>query len=249
MRLLNVLMGVVLCGFTAAAAAQSAATGAAEVNAPATGLTLAPEIGKVERMNGTVTVTPAGAPVRPLNAGDSVREGDLVITEAHSEVLIKLRDETTLAMRQLSQLRLTQFKFERSESDSFLSNLLKGSVRKISGLIAKAQQRNVRISTPTATIGIRGTDFEVIIIEEESEKTRAGTYDYVNDGGTVLQVASGETLDVNQDQTGLALANPRPGEAALQLIQGRPAFLRGGGFDAMMMQTGRPPMIMMPGRR
>ena len=249
MRLLNVLMGVVLCSFTAAASAQSAATGAAEVNAPATGQALAPEIGKVERMNGTVTVTPAGAPVRPLNAGEPVREGDLVVTEAHSEVLIKLKDDTTLALRQLSQLRLTQFRFEKTESDSFFSNLLKGSVRKVSGLIAKAQQRNVRLTTPTATIGIRGTDFEVIIIEEESEKTRAGTYDYVNDGGTVLQIASGETLDVNQDQTGLALANPRPGEAALQLIQGRPAFLRGGGFDAMMMQTGRPPIIMMPGRR
>ena len=249
MRLLNILMGVVLCSFTAAASAQSAATGTAEVNAPATGQALAPEIGKVERMNGTVTVTPAGAPVRPLNADDPVREGDLVVTEARSEVLIKLKDDTTLALRQLSQLRLTQFRFEKTESDSFFSNLLKGSVRKVSGLIAKSQPRNVRVATPTATIGIRGTDFEVFIIEEESEKTRAGTYDYVTDGATVLQIASGETLDVNPDQTGLALANPRPGEPALQLINGRPAFLRGGGFDAMMMQTGRPPMIMMPGRR
>ena len=249
MRVLNLVASVLWCGFTAVASAQSVATGAALVTAPSAAQPAAQEIGGVERMNGTVTVTPAGAPVRPLIAGDPVREGDLVITEAHSEVLIKLRDETTLAMRQLSQLRLTQFKFERSESDSFLTNLLKGSVRKVSGLIAKAQQRNVRLTTPTATIGIRGTDFEVIIVEEESEKTRAGTYDYVNDGGTVLQIASGETLDVNQDQTGLALANPRPGEAALQLIQGRPAFLRGGGFDAMMMQNARPPMIMMPGRR
>lgn len=249
MRFVNLFLSLLMCGFIASASAQSAATGAAQVIAPAATQPTAAEIGSVERMNGTVTVTPAGAPVRPLNTGDPVREGDLIFTEANSEVLIKLRDETTLAMRQLSQLRLTQFKFERSESDSFLSNLLKGSVRKVSGLIAKAQQRNVRISTPTATIGIRGTDFEVIIIEEESEKTRAGTYDYVNDGGTVLQIATGETLDVNQDQTGLALANPRPGEPALQLIQGRPAFLRGGGFDSMMMQIGRPPMIMMPGRR
>ena len=248
MRLLNVLMGVVLCGYTSAASAQSAATGAAEVNAPATGLTLAPEIGKVERMNGTVTVTPAGAPVRSLNTGDPVREGDLVITEAHSEVLIKLRDETTLAMRQLSQLRLTQFRFEKTESDSFFSNLLKGSVRKVSGLIAKSQPRNVRVTTPTATIGIRGTDFEITIIEEESEKTRAGTYDYVTDGATVLQVATGETLNVDPDQTGLALAFPRPGEPVLQLIQGRPAFLRGGGFDAMMMRSSAPPMFIMPRR-
>jgi FecR protein len=245
--------GFLLSGFAAVTLAQAPATGGAQITAPASLAAAAqppaPEIGTVERLNGTVTVTPAGAPVRPLAAGDAVREGDLIITEAHSEALIKLRDETTLAMRQSSQLRLTQFRFERGEGDSFLSNLLKGSVRKVSGLIAKAQQRNVRVTTPTATIGIRGTDFEITIIEEESEKTRAGTYDFVNDGATVLQIASGETLNVDQDQTGLALAFPRPGEAALQLIQGRPAFLRGGGFDAMMMQNARPPMIMMPGRR
>ena len=96
--------------------------------------------------------------MRPLNTGDAVREGDLVVTGMDSEVLIKLRDETTLALRKQSELRLTQFKFERTPDDSFLSNLLKGSVRKVSGLIAKSQQRNVRLTTPTASVGIRGTD-------------------------------------------------------------------------------------------
>ena len=244
MRLSDLVAGVLMCGFSAATLGQSAAPDAAPATPPIT----AAGIGNVERMNGTVTVTPAGEPVRPLNTGDAVREGDLVITEADSEVLIKLRDDTTLAMRQRSQLRLTQFKFERSDSDSFLSSLLKGSVRKVSGLIAKSQPRNVRVTTPTATIGIRGTDFEITIIEEESEKTRAGTYDYVTDGATVLQVATGETLNVDPDQTGLALAFPRPGEPVLQLIQGRPAFLRGGGFDAMMMRSSAPPMFIMPRR-
>ena len=178
-----------------------------------------------------------------------MREGDLIETGAHSETLIKLPDDTTLALRQLSQLRLTEFRFEKVAADSFVANLLKGTVRSVSGLISKSSQRNVLFRTPTATIGIRGTDFEVTIVEEESADTRAGTYDYVHEGATAISLASGESLDVAQDETGLALTFPRPGEAVLQLIRGRPAFLRGGGFDAMMMQLGRPPMIMMPGRR
>ena len=215
----------------------------------ATGTAQVPPIGTVEQLNGTVTVTPVGGAQRLLNQGDSIREGDLVETGLHSETLIKLRDDTTLALRQNSHLRLTEFKFEKAATDSFVGNLLKGTLRTVSGLIGKSQQRNVLLRTPTATVGIRGTDYEVSIIEEETPETRAGTYDYVHEGATAIQVASGESLDVTQDETGLALAFPRPGEAVLQLIRGRPAFLRGGGFDAMMLQLGRPPMIMMPGRR
>jgi hypothetical protein len=247
------LLGWVFYGLAAIAVAQApapvtdAATGGAAVQAPVP--VLAPQIGSIERFNGIVTVTPAGDAARPVREGDAVREGDLIITLANSETLIKLRDETTLSIRQLSQLRLVEYRFERTPADGFVANLLKGSLRKVSGLIARAQPRNVRLTTPTATIGIRGTDYEVIIVEEETPQTRAGTYDYVNDGETFLQIASGETLNVSRDETGLALAFPRPGEAVLQLIQGRPAFLRGGGFDSMMMQLSRPPMIMMPGRR
>ncbi len=230
----------------APAPAPEPATGGAAVQAPAVP---SAQIGSIERVNGTVTVTPATQPARPAREGEAVREGDLITTQANSETLIKLRDETTLSVRQNSQLRLVEYRFERAPSDGFVANLLKGSLRKVSGLIARAQPRNVRLTTPTATVGIRGTDYEVIIVEEETPQTRAGTYDYVNDGETFLQIASGETLNVGRDETGLALAFPRPGEAVLQLIQGRPAFLRGGGFDSMMLNISRPPMIIMPGRR
>ena len=49
-------------------------------------------------------------------------------------------------------------------------------------------------------------------------------------------------VDVKPDETGLALAHPRPGEPALQILQQRPAFLRGGGLDAHMMQFTTQPM-------
>ena len=241
------LLGWMLCGCAGMAVAQAPVPeqGAVSGGAPVQ----AAQIGSIEQLNGSVSVTPAGEALRQLRQGDPVREGDLVVTGANSETLIKLRDETTLALRQNSQLRLSEFRFERTDTDSFTANLLKGALRKVSGLLAKARPRNVLLRTPTATIGIRGTDFEVSIIEEESPDIRAGTYDYVYDGATAMQVATGESLDVSQDETGLALANPRPGEAVLQLIRGRPAFLRGGGFDSMMLQISRPPIIMMPGRR
>jgi hypothetical protein len=94
-------------------------------------------------------------------------------------------------------------------------------------------------------VGIRGTDLEIEIVEQDSPAQRAGTYNFVNDGTTFLE-AGGQTLDVNAEQTGLALANPQPGEPVLQLIRGKPAFLRGGGFDALMLNLGRPPTVILP---
>ncbi len=248
MQIRDLLTALLLGSFVAATAAQTQAEASPPSQTPPPQIQALP-IGAVERLSGSVTVTPAGEAARVLAQGDAVREGDLIVTAANSETLIKLRDDTTLALRQNSQMRIAQFKFDKTPADSFVTNLLKGTVRKVSGLIAKSQPRNVSVTTPTATIGIRGTDFEVAIIEEESADTRAGTYDYVHEGATAIQIASGESLDVAENQTGLALTFPRPGEPALQLINGRPAFLRGGGFDAMMMQLSRPPMIMMPGRR
>lgn len=247
MRIRGLLTALLLNGFVATAAAQTQTEAAPQPTVPPQ--TRALPIGAVERLTGTVNVTPAGEAARALAQGDAVREGDLIVTAANAETLIKLRDDTTLALRQNSQMRLAQFKFDKTPADSFVTNLLKGTVRKVTGLIAKSQPRNVSVTTPTATVGIRGTDFEIAIIEEESADTRAGTYNYVHEGATAIQISSGESLDVAENQTGLALTFPRPGEPALQLISGRPAFLRGGGFDAMMMQLGRPPMIMMPGRR
>ena len=89
-------------------------------------------------------------------------------------------------------------------------------------------------------MGIRGTDFELAILEQDEGNTRAGTYNYVNSGETNISIAAGPNVNVAPEQTGLALANPRPGEDPVQLLRDRPAFLRGGGFDALIMQVTNP---------
>lgn len=199
------------------------------------------EMGGFDRVTGRVTVTAASGLTRSPNSGDTVAQGEVVATDDDGEAVITARDGTRLTLRPKSRLEITQYRFEpATSSGSFISKLLKGSLRTISGLIGKTQPRNVLVITPTATVGIRGTDFEVAVVETDADDRRAGTYDHVFDGATVLQVETGETLDVPIDKTGLALANPRPGEARLQLLDSRPAFIRGGGFDALRLLQTRP---------
>jgi hypothetical protein len=201
------------------------------------------DAGAIERVSGTVNITAADGQSRPARVKELVRSGDTVATEAASELLIKLRDNTSLAVRPNTQVRIVEFQYRQQADDLWSMRVLKGSLRAITGLIAKSRPSANSISSITATIGIRGTDLEVAVVPEGSSEGRAGTYNLVRDGETEMQVATGETLAVRRDQTGFAAERLEPGEPALQLLQAMPAFLRGGGFDALMLQLGSQPRL------
>ena len=208
----------------------------------------AQEAGAIERVNGNATIANTANQTRPVRSGDTVRAGETVTTENGGEVLIKFKDDSTMALRQNTSMKITEFRYENKPSDGMLVNLFKGAMRSVSGLVGKAHPTNVKFATSTATVGIRGTDFELAILEQDEGNTRAGTYNYVNSGETNISIAAGPNVNVAAEQTGLALANPRPGEEPVQLLRDRPAFLRGGGFDALIMQVTNP-IQMMPRMR
>jgi hypothetical protein len=203
----------------------------------------------IERVTGTVTIAAPNEPARPARENDSVREGETITTEQNSEALVRTADNSRISMRANSQLVLAESRYAENDADSLVLRLAKGSLRAVTGLLAKRRPRSVSFTAITSTIGIRGTDFELSVHEEDTPDTRAGVYNYVHEGTTNIALASGESADVPAESTGIALLNPKPGEPALQVIRGRPAFLRGGGFDALMMQIiQQPRVIPMPPR-
>ena len=204
----------------------------------------AQDAGSVERVSGTVSIANAANETRVARSGEAIRSGETITTQPGGEVMLKMKDDSVMMLRQNTQLKLTEFRYENKPTDSMFASLVKGAVRSVSGLLGKSRPANVKFATSTATVGIRGTDFEIAIIPEGSSDGRAGTYDYVYDGTTNIQIASGQNIDVKPEQTGLAVDNPRPGEEPLQLLRDKPAFLRGGGFDALIMQLTQPINIM-----
>jgi len=211
-------------------------------------LAQAQDAGSVERVSGTASIVDAANQARPVRTGETVRAGETISTENGAEVMVKMKDDSMMLLRPNSQLKVAEFRYENKPTDGVFASLFKGTVRAVTGLIGKSRPSSVRLATPTATVGIRGTDFELAIVPEGSSDGRAGTYNYVYDGGTSLQIASGQSIAVAPEQTGLAVDNPRPGEEPLQLLRERPAFLRGGGFDALIMQLTQP-IQMMPRMR
>jgi FecR protein len=171
-------------------------------------------VGQVLYVTGPARITtPAGA-VRPLRRGDAINEGDALVTGANAAVQVSMRDGGTVAVRPDTQMKFDSFKFDGQQDgteQNFVS-LLKGGFRAITGLIGRLHKSSYRITTPTATIGIRGTDHETIVVVPGSALAAAappGTYNKVNRGETAVSNEHG-TVFVLPNQMAYAPAGKAP---------------------------------------
>lgn len=117
--------------------------------------------GEVEFSRGVGFAQTPGQTPRTLGKGLPLREGDRLTTSEGGSAIIKLEDGTRMTVRPNSELVLQQYKFAADATDNRLvMQLLRGGMRAVTGLIAKSSPNAARIQTNTATIGIRGTDFD-----------------------------------------------------------------------------------------
>lgn len=115
--------------------------------------------GTVKAMQGEVSVVRADGS-QPALPGFGLMERDRVVTGPASAATIGLRDGTRITVGPGSTVDLSSFQFEPTKQEgSMVLALLKGSVRFVTGILGKRNPDSVRISTSTATVGIRGTDF------------------------------------------------------------------------------------------
>jgi len=117
--------------------------------------------GEVEFSRGVgFAQTPGEAP-RTLGKGLPLRQGDRLTTSEGASAIIKLQDGTRMTVRPNSELVLQQYQFRENASDNgMLMQLVRGGFRAVTGLISKSSPNAARVQTSTATIGIRGTDFD-----------------------------------------------------------------------------------------
>ena len=120
-----------------------------------------PAAGVVKNTTGTVSIQRADAMI-PAQVGMVVMAQDKILTGANGSVGIALKDDTLLSAGPSSVIALDRFAFNASTYEGNISlRILKGTLRAITGLISHQSPGSVAFSTPTATLGIRGTDFIV----------------------------------------------------------------------------------------
>ena len=108
-----------------------------------------------------------------------------------------INDGGLMAVRANTQVKLDQYVFNGREdgNERSLLSLIKGGFRTITGLIGNRNKDNYRIVTPNATIGIRGTDHEPVVIPAGAPGGfQAGTYDRVYRGATIIETDKGKLI-------------------------------------------------------
>lgn len=123
---------------------------------------------------GTIKVAKGGVSIlrgnQKLDAppGTALQEFDRVVTAADGSVGISLRDNTLLSAGPNSSLSLDKFSFDSTTNAGIINASLKrGSLSVASGKIAKQSPESVRFSTPTTTLGVRGTEFVIEVAGTE----------------------------------------------------------------------------------
>jgi hypothetical protein len=123
------------------------------------GLAWAQEAGVVKTSKGNATLERAGEKMT-VAVGSKVLVNDRVLTGPDGAVGIMLRDNTMLSAGPNSSLQMNKFAFDTTTNAGTIdASVRRGTVAVISGKIAKASPENVSFSTPTMTLGVRGTEF------------------------------------------------------------------------------------------
>lgn len=134
-------------------------------------------IGEVVSVSGSVTIerAPGTAVVVQASVGqpnhvkikDKVFLGDVVATGPDGKLAITFNDGTSFTLSSSARMELNQFVYDpNGKSNSTLFNLTKGTFTFVAGKIAKTG--DMKIDTPVATMGIRGTTPHVEISENGS---------------------------------------------------------------------------------
>ena len=136
-------------------------------------------IGKILEVKGPVTVEhstavvvqaglPAGNPAQ-AKVDDPVYQGDIIQTGTNGAASIVFADSTSSNISQNARMELNEFVYSpKSKSNSTVFNLTKGAFTFIAGKVAHTG--SMKVETPVATMGIRGTAPHVEILEDGTVK-------------------------------------------------------------------------------
>jgi hypothetical protein len=127
-------------------------------------------IGSITEFQGAGQIKRTAAAI-PAARGSGIEKNDTVLTTSHGRFKITFVDATTVSITENSKLLIDDFVFSGGGGSKGRLGLkvALGTVRYASGAIAHSNPSGVNIRTPTATIGVRGTDFLMSV--DETGKT------------------------------------------------------------------------------
>ncbi len=121
-----------------------------------------------------------------LSVNDRIIAGALITTGAGAQLVLKFDDSQQIVLNENTTFKITDFRYKQEEpkGDRAIFDLLRGALRVISGIVASRNQDSFQLRVPQATIGIRGTDFMVVLVNPAYIGVNTGAVATTNAGGT-----------------------------------------------------------------
>jgi hypothetical protein len=122
--------------------------------------------GHIKVTSGSAFIVRASALV-PAQAGQPIFETDSLRTDADGRIGITLKDDTRVSLGPGSEVRLDRFAYAPADDEvGFALRIVRGVVAYVSGRIAKLAPDAIRLETPAAILGVRGTALAIRVLPE-----------------------------------------------------------------------------------
>jgi hypothetical protein len=122
--------------------------------------------GRIKVVSGSAFIVRSGGTIR-AEVGQTVFESDSLRTGEDGRIGVTLDDDTRLSLGPSSEVRLNSFSYAPAQGSVGLAmSFLRGIAVYVSGQIAKLAPDSVRLETPSAIVGVRGTTLALHVVPE-----------------------------------------------------------------------------------
>jgi len=219
--------------------------------------------GRVDFAFGNVESVTSTGSRHPLSKGAEINTGETISTAAGARAQVRFADGGFISLQPNTQFRVDEFNYKNKtdgEEKGFFS-LLKGGFRAITGAIGHVNKNTYRVKTPAATLGIRGTGYNMALRDDGLfVNVGEGAISLSNKAGLLVVTAGGAAFVANantapvptneqpqtppaglQDPT-FSVADNRDNSGNLTVLQGIPINLVSGtNYEMSYAYTGSSP--------
>jgi hypothetical protein len=123
----------------------------------------------------------------PVTQGQRVNSGTTMTTGGNAQVVMRFDDGQQVVLNQNTEFRIVDYRYgQNAREDRSVFDLVKGALRVVTGAIGQRNPAAFQLRAPQATIGIRGTDFMVVIVNPAYVSVIAGSVGVTNAAGTAV---------------------------------------------------------------
>lgn len=136
-----------------------------------TSVVQAQSVGSTQYVRGTATLRHDDGNISIMSRGSDIQQGDEIYTSGNSFAVLQFDDDTRMTLRPNTTFRIDEYRYkpEAPQQNSGFFSLIRGGFRAVTGLINKHAPQAMRFKTRTATIGIRGTEFDARLCENDCD--------------------------------------------------------------------------------